>query len=789
MSALPRKFQRLIRCVGAVIAAVFLFLFMYRPAAKGLVVVEGSYADALAAGNVPFTAVSAYRQNYAPDRGNTLLIDEAQAVALTQAKGLRFLPQYLSTILIVSDETRTDETPDSYKALLSCVSPVAIDLSRFTQTLLSLSRALGGATPALQYLRTLKEQGRLVEGRDAKEALSRAPLALLADDCLNGLAADPSALSRCVPSEGGLALAYGLVGVDPAQPVADALLQANGLRVLNADPAALDPAVGYERAERVDPERFAKAAQGLYARYRREVQHVRLFTMAQAGEYYLAYALFAMVLCVWGYSLFMRVARRRLRRILLLQACLLIGLILLRFLKLLTGDETLLWYLYYLPLLSSPLLFLLACRASDGRIHSRRVTGLLCGGTTLSILLVLTNDLHEWVFQLSGNDTGDYGYGFCYWLVVAYAAALTIWGMTLLFRRAADANSLRLLIAPTSMLLLFLLYLIGYALQTPITQGEFCFNASAFICLVWELCMDTGFFAVNVRYPALFRCTNVPIWLLDRELSICRSSDCAGELPVLAKKAAAEGRAHLSSDDGRLSFDVTRLKNAYVIWRTDASALAELRQTLKERAAELSNRNELLAQEAQLRIEAAKLAQRGALVSELESAMSDKLQTIRRLTDSLSDPLRPADKQTLIRIKLSIGCCKRMGNLLLTGAGTGQTSVKLLGLLLDESLTDLKVGGLNGSVFYGEKGVLPTANAVALFECFSDVLSALADTSASLYARLLPQGDALCLAVICDAPDAKNAPPIKSRPNVTLSCAAEEDALLIRCLTGGYADA
>ncbi len=156
-----------------------------------------------------------------------------------------------------------------------------------------------------------------------------------------------------------------------------------------------------------------------------------------------AFLIFFALLSVWGVSIRRRVMRDNLRYLLLSSAYVMFFWLFVRSARYFFsyGDgplSRLLWYLYYIPMLTLPLLgfFIALC---IGKPEDRRPAApwfALWGGAFVLSALVLTNDLHHFVFAPLASAASDalvgrseelsYAYGWGYFLIAAWIIALEL---------------------------------------------------------------------------------------------------------------------------------------------------------------------------------------------------------------------------------------------------------------------------------------------------------------------------------------------------------------------------
>lgn len=127
---------------------------------------------------------------------------------------------------------------------------------------------------------------------------------------------------------------------------------------------------------------------------------------------------------VWGVSVWRRIVQKQARRYLLSASVLTVFWLAIRTMKfyLVTDINAVrqIWYAYYIPMLFIPLLalFVALSLGKTENSHLPKWTAVLYIPTTILVLLVLTNDLHQLVFTFPSGTTvwtdKNYVYNTCY---------------------------------------------------------------------------------------------------------------------------------------------------------------------------------------------------------------------------------------------------------------------------------------------------------------------------------------------------------------------------------------
>ena len=157
------------------------------------------------------------------------------------------------------------------------------------------------------------------------------------------------------------------------------------------------------------------------------------------GWNYLRSGIYVFLFGAWGLSIRFRIVQTHVRRYLLMIAALMMLWLLLRSVKFSIDNvdaERLLWYCYYVPMLFIPMLSMFVSlslgKPEDFRLP--RWTKLLYLPTTLLLLLVLTNDLHQCVFSFPSGvmSDQDYRYKSGYFLVVMWELFCAVVSITMI---------------------------------------------------------------------------------------------------------------------------------------------------------------------------------------------------------------------------------------------------------------------------------------------------------------------------------------------------------------------
>ena len=183
-----------------------------------------------------------------------------------------------------------------------------------------------------------------------------------------------------------------------------------------------------------------------------------------------------------------------------------------------------LWYGYYVPMLFVPLLCVLVA-LSLGKPENYRLpkwTGLLYLPTTLLLLLVLTNDLHQMVFVFPADaaawlDT-DHGYGAGYFIVMGWIVlgmVTAIIAMLLKCRIPHTKITLGLPFVPVALAALYSVLYISRIPWIELLAGDMTVVQCLLLAAGIESCIRCGLIQSNTGYEALFEASAIRAEITD----------------------------------------------------------------------------------------------------------------------------------------------------------------------------------------------------------------------------------------------------------------------------------
>ncbi len=513
----------------------------------------------------------------------------------------------------------------------------------------------------------------------------------------------------------------------------------------------------------------------------------RMLAKFDIGGVYVSYiraALYLLLFSLWGFSIDRRIIQTQALHCLRLTAALMLVWLVLRTLKYeVVTDLTVaryIWYLYYLSLLFIPLLgvyIALSLGKSDEFRLTGRIGALAIIPSTL-FLLVITNDLHQWMFAFSSGvpgepDNSSYTHGPVYFCCLGWMVICLFFSLILLLKKSRVPCVKKKKIIPFVIGCATVIYGILYLSGLPAVRWWFG-DMNVMFCLlyaaIYESCIRCRMIQSNTGYVELFEATTLAACIADRNGNIVLRSRAADEDMVCPQ----DGLQIIRSNGIRISS--APISGGYAVWQDNVEPLTELRAKLSENKTKIKNNKEKLLEAYLIQKKLNELTEKNRIYDELETKYGKQIVRIGQLLKQC-EGAEPVEIQNLMKRILLLGTyIKRGANLYFLSLEYEFLPQQELRLTVDEAVGAMTVCGTECSVVYHTTKPMLSSEVVRLL----DLLKLVAETTIpGLYSLFISVSDSeMDLSVEC-AVDLS----ILASSNVTIR---QEDGLwLIRTLIGG----
>lgn len=447
----------------------------------------------------------------------------------------------------------------------------------------------------------------------------------------------------------------------------------------------------------------------------------------------LRHVLYFALSIAWGYSVYFRVIQKQVRRILILVVILILFWMSLRTIQysILIDDYPsthLVWYGYYIPMLFIPHLFLLLSltigKKKDYRLP--KWTWIITTITILFALIVLSNDHHNFVFQLTEGYpwiAGEKHQGVGYWLVFAWILLNGLAGIAILFKESHMLKSHRIIWLPFLPIISALIYSIMYVNKVPIIKillGDMTTFYSIMFMAVIESCIYSRLIPSNMSYRDLFRISAVPLLILDSNYKLYLKSELFGKMNEEERKNAVIAPI-VTVENMRIS--TSHIRGGYVFWKEDLTDLFDLFQKLEETRAGLEDNNEILRNEYIVESRKKRIEALNDLYNLMKRETVPQLNLLHSKIEDFEKLSTSEEKREVLKQILIIGAyLKRRNNLVLILSQKERISPRELLLSIQEILDCLELLGVDSSIKMNLEKAIHNSELILLFDLFEQII-------------------------------------------------------------------
>ena len=468
-------------------------------------------------------------------------------------------------------------------------------------------------------------------------------------------------------------------------------------------------------------------------------------------------AIYLLLFALWGFSLDRRIIQRQTLHCLHLTAVLMLLWLILRTLKYsvvtdLTAGRYI-WYLYYLPMLFLPLLWVYIA-LSMGKSEDYRLSrgiGMLSIIPAALFLLVITNDLHQQVFAFKSGVpglpvSGTYSYRPLYFICLGWMVVCMAFSLVCLFRKSRIPSGEGKRITPFVLGCAMLLYSILYLSGIPAVRWWFG-DMNVMFCLlyaaIYESCIRCRMIPSNTGYVELFEATTLAACIADRSGRIVLRSRAADENMTCPQ----EGQRIVRPDGMRISS--APISGGYAVWQDNVRQLAELRTRLNVNREEMERNKKKLKDAYLVQKSLHELTEKNRIYNELEAKHSRQTAQMRQML-ARCERSGPAERRSLLKKVLLLGTyIKRSANLYFLSSEYQWLPQQELRLTVDEAVRALTACGTECGVIYRTTEPMRASEVVRLFDLLEIVAETTVDDLRSLFISV--SDSAMDLSVECAA--------------------------------------
>jgi hypothetical protein len=433
---------------------------------------------------------------------------------------------------------------------------------------------------------------------------------------------------------------------------------------------------------------------------------------------------YLIIIIIWGTTINHRVVDRLVRLRLLIACGFMIFLFVLRMCKYSFFPEmplvnTYLWYGYYVPLISLPLfMFLAALRVEPVRNLAtvRKIELLIISVSIFLILVVLTNELHSQVFKITIHPDKEFTHAWFYYVIVVYMISMGVCTLLFLLYKCQHSAARTRWFIPAIFIMLGYVLSVWYLINggPPKIGGHKLFQIHEAICMPFimgfESFIQIGMIPANTGYKSIFHKSGIRANLYDKY----------GHLEMTS--GINDGTISESGDEDHHVMSEP-ISGGHVSWIEDLTEINKLGREIREATDELSDENDLLMHENEMRTERVMLETRNRLYNKISTAVRTRAARVSDLLEKIpqngdSDEVNDNIKRACVMTAY----IKRIGNLMLLTDDKRAVSSEELRMALEESLDYLQLKGfICDLTSHGSKDI-PSSIALLSYELFEEAV-------------------------------------------------------------------
>ncbi len=376
----------------------------------------------------------------------------------------------------------------------------------------------------------------------------------------------------------------------------------------------------------------------------------------------------------WGVSIYRRILMRYTRTYLILFASLCAFWILVRDIKWnafihMQFETRILWYLFYVPIILLPIigLYIFLSINQDDHYQPKNIQYVLLIPATLLILLVMTNEIHQFVFILEiieNRPDPYYTYNIGYYIICVFLLIIVFFAINDAFKKWRKINRTSISRFPVYVVLFALIYILIYALFQ-LYIGRFL-DVTSFICLscilFWESCIQSGLIRSNQNHRLFYKNSSIDTQILDYygkpQIMAYDSTEITNIQFSMLKNSYKIKQENIVTT-------MQKIKNGYVVWKNDISRVIELNNELEKLHDELYGEVLFLEEEKKIKEERARIKKLNTIYNMISDEVLPHVEKIEKRVKLHNDSTPQNSIHLLKEIGLISCYIKRKTNILL----------------------------------------------------------------------------------------------------------------------------
>ncbi|MBP5305835.1 MAG: hypothetical protein J6Z02_08290 [Lachnospiraceae bacterium] len=438
-------------------------------------------------------------------------------------------------------------------------------------------------------------------------------------------------------------------------------------------------------------------------------------------------AAFLTAVLFWGVAVYRRVMQKKIRSCLIASCVVMTCWLIIKTIKYYIVKDPLvtrlLWYMFYAALLFLPLAGLTAAIyvGTKENYKPKPVFYSVHFITTLLFLVVFTNERHELVFKFIDADADKYTYGFFYYVIVTWILLLVGAMLYIIYKKCIIKGIRKRIVFPLTIVGIGLLYTALYV-SGVLSKIYINIDVTTMFCALtmslWESLIQAGFIRANIGYEKVFKNTPFAARITDNDYNVRFSSKYWKDVPASAYKESEKEEVYLDEN--------TRLKNikirsGHFLWTEDVSMLNRTLEALAETKRELSENNNVLNAEIEIKKRIAAVNMQSKLYDQIAEELKEPINELDMLIKNNAGSAEGYD-EILKRTSVYGAYIKRRSNLIILGQNSSRINAKELELCISESVGYIRDTGCDARLKSDVSGQISLKVAKRVYDTFEEII-------------------------------------------------------------------
>ena len=433
----------------------------------------------------------------------------------------------------------------------------------------------------------------------------------------------------------------------------------------------------------------------------------------------------------WGISVSKRIIQVQVRHYLIAVSGLMVFWFVIRSMKYYfitdIGIARQLWYWYYLPMLFIPLFSLFVAISLGKPVNaklSKTAMLLLYIPTVLCLLLVLTNDLHQFVFSFPEGEVWtdiNNGYTFGYYIVIGWEILCGLAAFVIMLIKCRHSQRKKYL--PFLLLACSVVYALIYASGAEWMQligGDIAAAQCLMFTGILESCVQCGLIQTNTGYEELFMVSRLGAQITDQGNTVCLASSNAGGLTDEQRMSA---KTHPVLADKTTLIKSKPIRFGHVLWQEDVSELTEAIEQIEENCRDLSERNRIRRKNLETKKKILSLQEKNRAADVLNRETTGQISMIEHLLTQYDTENDAQKREKLLAGAAVLGAyIKRYGNLLLVSHREETADICDLSRCFEDSFVNLELLDVKYLCTLPADVILATKDMLRIYHTFETIL-------------------------------------------------------------------